>query len=108
MKFEFSVVVPFAACLGIGACVQEPPRCLNVSKDEAIKLARERKDHMRLNAEERPKWVSDEIRSVELRNVSDGNDIGAVVTFLGDESGSPVALIYGDCDVEWSLREATS
>jgi hypothetical protein len=102
MVIRFSVAVLSMAWVSLGACGQEPPRCLGISKNEAIMLAIESEKQLRLNETEQRKFISDEVRHVELRRISDGSDIGALVTFRGDGTEAPKALVYGDCVVEWT------
>lgn len=103
MRLGAYAAVLFIAWLGLAGCVQEPPQCLRLSQAEAINLATESKKHLRLNNEMQRMFASDDIRRVELRNISDGSEIGAIVTFEG--SAAPVGLINGDCLIEWSQSQ---
>ena len=67
------------------------PSCLQISKDEAIKLA----------VKARPE-VGRNVEGVELTNIADPASIVSIVTFRSDGTGAPKALVYGDCVVEWS------
>lgn len=75
----------------LASCTDNQPSCLQISQDEAIKLA----------VKARPE-VGRNVEGVELRNIADPAAIVAIVTFQSDNTGAPKALVYGDCVVEWS------
>ncbi|MES2905225.1 MAG: hypothetical protein V4696_13650 [Pseudomonadota bacterium] len=108
MLLRLSVAALSLGSLWLAACAQEPALCLQLSKEKAIRLARESKKDLRFNEEEQRKYVSDEVREVELRTISEGDQIGAIVTFRGDGTEAPKGLLYGDCDVEWSATKVTA
>lgn len=88
------------------ACTDNQPSCLQTSREEAIKLAiRAKPDPDRIGNQDQPKWASDKIQDVELRNIRDPASIVAVVHFQGDGARAPLALVYGDCEVGWSEED---
>jgi hypothetical protein len=75
--------------------------CRQISRVDAIKLATAAKQEMRVREEDRPNWSSNTVMSVEL---NDGRGFGALVQFQGDGAKFPVAFIYEDCVVGWSVQ----
>lgn len=94
--------------LGLGACMADAPGCLRLTRQQAIKLAIKSKSQLRPNETDARKFESDEVSNLELRPISDRSNIGAIVTFHGNKTGQPVALIYGDCYVGWSSTDSTA
>ena len=99
---------PFALAgllLLAAACSGDRTDCRNVSRNAAIKLALNAKSQ-NVREQDRSIWASDAIKRVELTNINDAAAIVAKVLFEGDGRSAPMAFIYGDCVVEWTVQDA--
>jgi hypothetical protein len=108
MKFYLPLAATVGALALLTACADDQASCLQITRQEAIKLAIAAKPEPdRIRKQDQPMWTSDKVEGVELPNVPDPTAVVAVVTFRGDGARAPKAFVYGDCVVEWSHNEVT-
>lgn len=109
MRFYLTLTIATIGALGsLTACTDNQASCLQITREEAIKLAiRDKPASDRIRKQDQPMWASDKVENVNLSSVGDPAAIVAVVNFRGDGGRAPKALVYGDCVVEWSDNEVT-
>jgi len=102
MRAPFALV---GLLLLAAACSGNRTDCRNISRDAAIKLALNAKSQ-NVREQDRSIWATDAIKGVELTSIDDASAIVAKVLFEGDGRSAPMAFVYGDCVVEWTVRDA--
>ena len=87
------------------ACSDNRTDCRNITRDAAIQLVLNAKPQ-NVPEQDRSIWTSDAVRNAELTGINDASAIVAKVLLKGDSRSAPIALVYGDCVVEWTVQNA--
>ena len=98
-------ILLLGAMILAAGCSGNQSDCRNISRDAAIELALNAKSQ-NVREQDRPIWASDTIERVELTKINDAYAIVAKVLFEGDGRSAPMAFVYGDCVVEWTVKDA--
>lgn len=105
-KFSLHILYYFTLLGVVGCSHPKQSNCSKITRDEAIKLTNSDRQKVlsRSSGSLHDAMLSEHIEKIELNLTQDRSSAVAVVKFKPNNSTQAVALIFSDCEINWTLR----